>query len=668
MQHHRTINITTLSVIATLLGATSEALYAPLSKIFVSDTGVLMSLAFIFFGAGAGLLLVLLFGRKSKAIFDPARHLQKKDTGKLIGIILLTALANVLLLIGLQQESAASTSMLRNLATVATVVFAATLLHEKISKRLGIGVALIVLGCTALSITNIATFSFSTGALFIIGGCIAFGSLYTVMKLLADRNPVECGIIRGFGVGVLALIAAFCFGEHLPSLPSACSLMAVGFIGCGLSGLLMMYGQRHLGSAKAGAIFGIYPLIGVLLAFPLLGEIPSAAFLAALIMFIPGMYFVITKNSGTAAGAEDPEKSGVEDTRFFASVNETRKTEIRNHVTSFGLLVIAVFFAMMMLGAFDSGTVGGTADVLSFSIYLPGIIFGIFLLLCGVALLILGKRVLSAVTFILMSSQMFATAVLGGVTTLSVLSGIFSFLFACILLTSKDPQKYAYAAVNVFLGAATLSGFFSSVVFGIIMAAATVFLIWLSVACGTEKLRFSISKYLVEDSNITFGKCGAVIGFLLLAKAMAITVIFELTDPSYSTFTDGVFALGMFSAGFVVLVGLLLLFIGKQHVLAIFFIGGGLSLFLDLISTGLFAYLSVILLLVLGIQNVLRKNSPILPSFMLIGCAFSTMLYNQLASLPEVATAMLLIDTALVGIGVYLSFAVFSEKPKLPLF
>ena len=534
MQHHKALNITVIAVIATLLGATAEALFTPLSKIFVTDTGILMSVAFLFFGSGAGTLLVLLFGRKSKVVFDPKRHLQKKDTGKLIGIILLTALANVLLLIGLQQESAAAASMLRNFTTVATVVFAAVLLREKISKRLGVGVALIVLGSITLSITNITTLSFSTGSLFIIGACIVFGGLYTMTRLLADRNPVECTIIRGFGVGILAFIAALCMGEQLPSLSSAFGFMITGFVASGLSILFLMYGQRHLGSAKAGAIFGIYPLIGVLLGIPILGEVPSAAFLVALIIFIPGMYLVITKNNGRAStGAELPEKSHEGDTLFFASVSEARKSEMRNHITSFGLLLIAVFFAMMMLGAFNSGTEDAAAGLLFALSSFPALILGIFLLLCGIVLLILGKRVLAAVTFMLMSSQMFSTGAFGEGTTLSVLSSILSILFACILLTSKNPQKYAFAAVNILLGVATISSIFNSVLFCVIAAAATLFLIWLSTACGTKKLRFSISKYLVEDSDLTFGTCGAVIGLLLLAKSMTITLILAFVDPSF---------------------------------------------------------------------------------------------------------------------------------------
>ena len=665
--HSKLFSAAAIGSIAAILAAVTEALYIVLTKISSTDIGVLMSVAFIFFGAGCGSLIMLFFGRKSKAIFDPERHLQKKDTGKLIAIILLSMLALSLMISGFHQESATTSSILQNVTTVATVLFAAFLLKEKISKRLGIGVALIVLGSLALVVTNPATLSFSTGSLFIIGGGIIFGGIYILMKLLADRNPIETILIRSFGIGIIALIIATCMGESLPSIPNALGLMVAGFIGCGFSPMILMYAQRHLGAAKAGAIYGIYPLLGVVFAIPILGEIPSAAFLAALILFIPGMYFVITKsNNAAAAKEEETDDPNEGDAELFTSINETRKHEIRNHVTSFGLLVVALFFVMMALPLFDLGATNATIDPLL--TYIPGVLFGMFTLLCGVILLILGKRVLAAVTFILMVPQMFATNILGDVEPLHVFSGIFAIIFALVLLTSKDPQKYAFSLINLLFGVASISYIFNNTFCGIIMIAAAAYLIWLSVASGTGKLRFSISKYLTKDGDMTFRRCGSVIGYLLLAIILIITLIYEYSDPSFSTYSNSIFVLGIIVAGLLLLVGLLLLFIGKRRVTSILFIGCSLALPLDMILSGVFDYLPAMLLLVLGVQNVMRGDPRILPSLLLIGNGFALILYNQLTAFPEVQTAMLLITGLCALIALYLAFAVFAEKPKLPLF
>ncbi|HJJ33401.1 MAG TPA: hypothetical protein O0X19_03365 [Methanocorpusculum sp.] len=378
------------------------------------------------------------------------------------------------------------------------------------------------------------------------------------------------------------------------------------------------------------------------------------------------MYFVITKNTGTeAAKAEDADDPNEGDVQFLTSMKDARKNEIRNHVTSFGLLVIALFFVMMMIDAFNPGAAVNPELT---SIYLPGALFGIFLLLCGIVLLILGKRVMAAVTFILMSSQMLSVTVLEDIAMLNILSGIIYFIFALILMTSKDKQKYAFAIVNLLLGITSIARIYDNQIFWIIMALSAVFLIWLSIACGTGKLRHSISKYLTENGDVTFRRCGSVIGYLLLAKTLIIVLIYEFNDPTFTTILDSATTLGIIHVCLLVLVGLLLICIGKRRVTSIFFIGAGLALALDLISPEIFGYLPVILLLVLGIQNVLRKDPRILPSFLLIGDAFATMLFYNLAEFPEVKTAMLLLTLMCTVIAVYLSFAVFAEKPKLPLF
>ncbi|HJJ33402.1 MAG TPA: DMT family transporter [Methanocorpusculum sp.] len=264
-KHNSILSFTAIGVIAAILASVAEALYTPLTKLISADAGLMMSVSFIFFGSAFGMLIVLLFGRKSKAVFDPKRHLRKKDAGILLGITLVSMVVFTAEIIGIQLESAATSSILQNIGTVATVLFAALFLKKKIPKRLGVGVALIVLGSLALAVTNPNTLSFSTGSLLIIGACLLTGVLYILMKLLSERNPIEIAIIPGLIIGAAALIIAFCMGESLPSLPHAVGLMVTGFIVCGLAPFFLMYAQRHLGAAKAGAIYGIYPLLGLFL-------------------------------------------------------------------------------------------------------------------------------------------------------------------------------------------------------------------------------------------------------------------------------------------------------------------------------------------------------------------------------------------------------------------
>ena len=666
MKFKSLVNPVMIAILSTIIAASARSLHAPLTKLLSAETGAIMSLSFMCFGIGVGMLVFLFFGRKSKAVFDPKRHLQRNDIWKVVLLIILSLIANVLIIMGLQQETAAAGSILQNVSTIATVVFAALFLHEKIPKRLGVGGALIILGSLAISITNAAVLSFSTGSLLIIAGNVAMGASYVVTKLLANRNPIENVLCRGFGVAVITFVIASCLGEQLPSLPTALGLMGVGFLTSGFSTMLLQYGQRSLGAAKAGVIYGLAPLLGVIFAIPLLGEMPGAAFIAALILFIPGMYFVITKNSGKTADKTADEVVR-EDAEFITSISEEKKSGMRNQLTSFGFLIVAMFFVLMVLGVLSSGT-SDAIDVFSSEMLVPGLIFGILLLIAGTILLILGKRVLTAVTFILLVPGILSFVIMGNNPILSAVSGIFSIIFSLILLTSNDPQKYAFAAVNALLGAAFISYLFNDAACGIIVSIASVFLIWLSISSGTGKLQHIIAKHLTEDGGMTFSRCGAVIGFLLIAQITTIELVYDYLMDAAIYSTDAFLALGTVNALLTAFVGAMLLFIGKRQMTAVFFFGAAAALLFELFCDGTFLYLPVIFELVFGLLVVLRGASLILPTALLFGDAFAILLYIQSETIPEVQTAMLLLSLMCAAVALYLSFAVFSEKPKLPVF
>ncbi|HJJ58651.1 MAG TPA: hypothetical protein O0X84_04070, partial [Methanocorpusculum sp.] len=101
---------------------------------------------------------------------------------------------------------------------------------------------------------------------------------------------------------------------------------------------------------------------------------------------------------------------------------------------------------------------------------------------------------------------------------------------------------------------------------------------------------------------------------------------------------------------------------------AVFFFGEAIILSLELLSDGMFMYLPVIFSLIFAVLIIVRGRSLILPTLLLISDAFTTLLYMQLDAFPEVQTAMLLLSLTCAAIALYLSFAVVSEKPKLPVF
>ena len=167
---------------------------------------------------------------------------------------------------------------------------------------------------------------------------------------------------------------------------------------------------------------------------------------------------------------------------------------------------------------------------------------------------------------------------------------------------------------------------------------------------------------------MTFSRCGAVIGFLLIAKSTTTALVYEyLSDATLYTM-DSVLALGVVNSCLIAFVGAMLLFIGKRQMTAVFFFGSAVVLLLDLFADGLFSYLPVVFSLVFAVMVILRGRSLILPTALIMGDAFSTLLYIQSSTIPGVQTAMLLLILGCAAVSLYLAFAVFSEKPKLPVF
>ena len=104
-------------VTATLFAILAAAFYAinvPFSKLLLADVGPTMMAAFLYLGAGLGLLaysgVCKLFGRK--VVQEP---LTKKELPYTVAMVVLDILAPILLMYGIRLTSSANVSLLNNL-------------------------------------------------------------------------------------------------------------------------------------------------------------------------------------------------------------------------------------------------------------------------------------------------------------------------------------------------------------------------------------------------------------------------------------------------------------------------------------------------------------------------------------------------------------------------
>lgn len=118
-----------LSIAWAILAATLYALSAPMSKMLLDSVPPTIMAAFLYLGAGIGMLMVGIVRRNVEKT-PSERHLTQWDVPYIVGMIILDIAAPIFLMIGLSTTASANVSLLNNFEIVAT-----SLKHCLFSKR-----------------------------------------------------------------------------------------------------------------------------------------------------------------------------------------------------------------------------------------------------------------------------------------------------------------------------------------------------------------------------------------------------------------------------------------------------------------------------------------------------------------------------------------------------
>lgn len=287
------------AVLFATLAAALYALNAPLSKLLLKDTPPMMMAAFLYLGAGMGMLIVGLT-RKNGAHEGREAHLTRSDRPYVAGMVALDIAAPILLMTGLGLTTSANASLLNNFEIVATTLIAMLLFKERISKRLWLGIGLITLSSVLLSIEDAESFQFSIGSVFVLLACLCWGLENNCTRRISRSDPLEIVVVKGFGSGLGSLVIALCAGEALPALALIPLILLLGFVAYGLSIYFYVYAQRTLGAAKTSAYYALAPFIGVALSLAIFRQLPNAQFWTALAVMALGA-IVVTKDQQAEA-------------------------------------------------------------------------------------------------------------------------------------------------------------------------------------------------------------------------------------------------------------------------------------------------------------------------------------------------------------------------------
>jgi drug/metabolite transporter (DMT)-like permease len=263
-----------------LASAVLFGMSAPLSKLLLGTVAPQLLAGLLYLGAGIGLAIVHL-GRAALGIPAPEAPLRRSDLPWLAAVVLFGGIMGpLLLMLGLNQTSASSGSLLLNLEGLATMGIAWLVFRENVDRLLLLGALAIVAGAVVLS-WNGQGVHFDAGAGLIAAACVAWGIDNNLTRKLSSADPVLTTMIKGLVAGGVNVSLALLSGSMLPSVATMGAAAIVGFLGVGVSLVLFVLALRHLGTARTGAYFSLAPFIGAVFALVLLNEPLSLQLLLA---------------------------------------------------------------------------------------------------------------------------------------------------------------------------------------------------------------------------------------------------------------------------------------------------------------------------------------------------------------------------------------------------
>lgn len=273
--------------IIALLAAALFGAATPVAKALLGSLSPFMVAGLFYLGSGAGLAVAIFFRRLLRSA-DEHRHrsrIQVAEIPWLVGAIAAGGVAGpALLMLGLDQTPAATSSLLLNLEGVFTAVIAWGVFRENVDLQVGLGMLAIVAGGVVLSWQPGSTV-LSTGALLVAGACVAWGIDNNLTRKISTNDAMIIACVKGLVAGSVNLCVALMLGARLPDASKIMAAMTTGLAGYGVSLVLFVVALRNLGTARTGAYFSAAPLFGVTLSLMLWPELPSLPFwIAAALM------------------------------------------------------------------------------------------------------------------------------------------------------------------------------------------------------------------------------------------------------------------------------------------------------------------------------------------------------------------------------------------------
>jgi drug/metabolite transporter (DMT)-like permease len=270
-------------------------LSTPAAKTLLTLANPWMLAGLLYLGSGIGLgcyrLAFALVGRGSREA-----ALRWSDWPWLAGAIVAGGVVGpVLLMFGLAGGLASEAALLLNLESVLTAALAWVVFREHFHARIATGMALITAGALLLAWPG-AGLRFDSGALLVIGACLAWAVDNNLTRRVSGGDPVLIAALKGAVAGAVNLTIASVTGAEFPARAAAIlGSLLVGLLGYGLSLVLFVRALRNLGAARTGAYFAIAPFAGAIAAVVALGEPFTIQLAAGGALMLAGVWLHVTE-------------------------------------------------------------------------------------------------------------------------------------------------------------------------------------------------------------------------------------------------------------------------------------------------------------------------------------------------------------------------------------